>query len=217
MRCRSTRRSNASTESSISSSSSATRSRMGKLSSTKSSRTRLWLANIPSLPTHRANHLTNNYVAGRTSRSPPTTSKMIAHERASELAYGELARENSLTVSWAQTYCRHTRKQAVGGRRGSCPRMRRRVPALACARGCTILKVILAETSSKKCGLERTTAIDDGPVRPDAGCIDRELSGAGRHERKVDDDVVKARIREHRRRGQCSATEMVRDECAPGL
>ncbi len=128
------------------------------------------------------------------------------------------ARENSRTVpSAAEVLQSHTK-----GTRGRTPWQlppwtRRRVAARALTRTCTVLKVILPETHTKKRGLERRTAIDDGPVRGDAGPIDRQLSGPGRHVGGVDDDVVTARIREHHRRGQCRATEEVREECTPGL
>jgi hypothetical protein len=94
--------------------------------------------------------------------------------------------------------------------------MRRRVPAPAFACASTVLKVILPEMHSKKRWMERKSAID-GPVRRDAGLIDQQLSGAERHIRGVDDDVVTARIGGHRRRRQCRATEVVREECTPRL
>jgi hypothetical protein len=53
------------------------------------------------------------------------------------------------------------------------PWVRRRVPARAFTRACTVLKVILSETHFEKRSLERTTAIDDGPVRGDAGLAER--------------------------------------------
>ena len=96
------------------------------------------------------------------------------------------------------------------------PWMRRRVPAHAVACASTVLKVILPEMHSKKRWLERKSAID-GPVRRDAGPIDRLLSGAERDVRGVDDDVVTARIGGHHRRGQCRVTEVVREECTPRL
>jgi hypothetical protein len=96
------------------------------------------------------------------------------------------------------------------------PSMRRRVPAPACADASAVLKVILAEMHSKERWLERKNEID-GLVRRHAGPFDRQLSGAERHVRGVDDDVVTARIGGHQRRGQCRATEVIREECTPHL
>ena len=159
-----------------------------------------------------------NYARGRTNSSPPTTLTTRLCTKETSNAYGELARDNSShgavgrRVPLAHTKGTHGRTPWQLQ-----PWMRRRVPARAFASACTVLKMILPETHSKKRRLERTTAIDDGPVRGDAGLFDRQLSGAGRHVRGVDDDVVITRIREHHRRGHCRATEVVREECTPGL
>ena len=118
--------------------------------------------------------------------------------------------------SVAEVLLAHTKGDPWPDAVAAAPWMPRRAPARAFASACTVL-VILPETHSQKRRLDRTTAIDDGPVRGDAGLFDRQWRGAGRYVRGVDDDVVITPIREHHRRGHCRATEVVREECTPGL
>src|SRR5207245_9699067 len=109
-------------------------------------------------------------------------------------------------------------KESRRGRReagcnGRCPR---RVTAAALAPFCTVLKLILAETRAQGRGLERTPPINDRSVNGGAGRTDRR-NWAKRQGRGVDDDVLIVRIREHYLRDKCLATEVVREECTPGL
>jgi hypothetical protein len=75
---------------------------------------------------------------------------------------------------------------------------------------------MLAETHAEGRQLERTLPIDAQPVNGGARRIDR-WSWAKRQVSGVDDDVFVVRIRDHYRRDKCLVTEVVREECTPGL
>src|SRR2546426_915259 len=113
------------------------------------------------------------------------------------------------------TVAAHERK-AARTPRGWLPRWGSRRGTTAVARSCTVLKVVLAEAHAERRQLVRTPPIDSSPVNGGARRIDRP-SWAQRHGRGVDDDVLIVRFREHHRRDKCLATEVVREECPPGL
>jgi len=75
------------------------------------------------------------------------------------------------------------------------------------------VKAILAETRADGRGLERTPPIDARPVNGGARRIDRRSWA----KRRVDDDVLIVRIREHHRRDEYLPSEVVREECTPSL
>src|SRR3989442_7182795 len=95
--------------------------------------------------------------------------------------------------------------------------MPRRGPAGALPRARTVLKAILVETHAKRRVMEGPMPNDTCPVNGGARPIDQRSSWAERQVRGVVDDVVTARIREHHRRNERSLTEVVREECTPGL
>ena len=135
-----------------------------------------------------------------TARGPSTRGQMHSHCRQSQKALSARTKESR-------------REHREAGCNGRVPR---RVTAAALARSCMVRKVMLAETHAEGRRLERTPPIDARPVNGGARRIDR-WSWAKRQVRSVDDDVFVVRIREHYRRDKCLVTEVVREECTPGL
>ena len=93
--------------------------------------------------------------------SQTTTSRSIerfASDDVDDSTHDEDSERPMLDSRWSITsrcrrpnrYCRHTRKEPVAERHALQPWMRRRVPARAFVCACTVLKVILPETHSKK-------------------------------------------------------------------
>ena len=131
--------------------------------------------------------------AERNIRPSDDVDDSIAQQRRIRNCHGEIARPNGLTL----------------------PSVAEALQALA--RTWTVLKVILGEAHAKRRVLERSTPIDTCPVNGGARPIDRRWNWAGQQVGGVDDAIVTTRIREHHRRDEPRVTEVVREECTPGL